>query len=111
MKKGDPKELAETILNRSTCNVMVGAVIRDGVGVISWGWNSSGPDGYGQHAEAHAISRANQDRLRHATIYVASKRKSTGKWVVSKPCPDCQRLVDKWELKVKYIGKDGVWHG
>lgn len=108
-KPSSASSLAVDILARSGCCVQVGAAIEDGVGILSWGWNSMGFDGYGIHAEAHAILRANKRRLRGATIFVASKRKRNGKVVPSKPCPDCQKLIDKWGLHVVWRDSNGVW--
>ena len=95
-------ELASEILARSSCSVQVGAAIADKRGIFSWGWNSSGPDGYGQCAEQHAIVRANKKRLRGALLYVAGIRQRNGKPVPSKPCPECQKLIDKWDLRVMW---------
>lgn len=107
--KRDPKEIAESILFRSTCNVQVGSCISLNSRIISWGWNSSGFSGFGLHSEAHAIKRANKDRLEGATIYVASRRKANDRIVLSKPCEACQKLIDKYELKVKYRDAEGIW--
>jgi deoxycytidylate deaminase len=108
-KEADPRELAMTILTRSICAVMVGAVITDWRGrVISWGWNSVG-SGFGLHAEAHAMSRVNRRRLSCGTIYVAAIRHRTGRPVTAKPCPECQRLIDKYDLDVVYRDGYGAW--
>jgi deoxycytidylate deaminase len=104
------KELAIDILERSRCSVRVGASIQDGSGILSWGWNSEGFDGMGLHAEAHAILRANKKRLHEATIYVASVRGRNGKFVTSKPCVDCQKLIDKWKLRAVWRGSNGEWY-
>ena len=64
IKPADPRQLAVDLLPRSTCLVQVAAVIADKRGIFSWGWNSSGVTGYGEHAEAAAIRRANKRRLR-----------------------------------------------
>jgi deoxycytidylate deaminase len=108
-KPATAKELATDILARSSCSVQVGAVIEDGVGILSWGWNSVGA-GYGMHAEAHAILRANRKRLHGSTIYVASVRQRNAKIVISKPCEDCQRLIDKHNLRVIWRGSKGEWN-
>lgn len=108
-KPKDPKELAEAILSRSVCCVMVGAVIADGWGIHSWGWNGMGSDGYGMHAEAHAISRANPRRLKGSTVYVAALRKRNGKPVGCKPCPGCAKLLKACGLSVRYRDGKGVW--
>lgn len=110
-KPANVRQLASDILGRSRCSVQVGAAIADNGGIISWGWNSEGFDGMGLHAEAHAILRANRKRLRHATIYIASIRRRNGKLVPSKPCEDCQKLVDKWELRVIWQNNNGEWIG
>lgn len=109
-KPASAKELAVDILGRSQCSVQVGAAIEDASGILSWGWNSVGFSGYGLHAEHHAILRANKRRLRGSTIYVASMRKRNGKVVTSKPCEDCQKLIDKWELRVVWRQFDGGWN-
>lgn len=108
LKPRDPRELTEDLLNRSICSVQVAAVLADHGGIFSWGWNSAGL-GLGLHAEVHAIQRANRERLRGATIYVASQRRRNKKVVLSKPCEDCQRLIDKWDLRVFYRLANGEW--
>lgn len=107
-KPASARELAVDILTRSSCSVKVGAAIEDNNGIVSWGWN--GPaGGLGIHAEAHAILRSNRKRLSGATIYVASIRGRNGKIILSKPCEDCQRLIDKWNLRTEYRHNDGNW--
>lgn len=108
-KPTNAKALATDILERSICSVKVGAVIEDSKGILAWGWNSEGFDGYGLHAEAHAIMRANPKRLRGATIYVAGRRNRNDKPVPSKPCPECQKLIDKWQLQVVWQDNDYKW--
>ena len=107
---GDPREIATTLLRRSTCAVQVGAVIEDGWGVFGWGWNSSGRTGYGMHAEDHALARSNKGRLGGATLYVAARRRRNGKVVTARPCPDCQGLIQNWGIgRVWYRDGNGVW--
>lgn len=101
IKPRDPMELAIDLLPRSICSVQVAAVISDDTGIFSWGWNSVG-NGFGEHAEAAAIRRANKKRIRGATIYVASQRARNEKVICSKPCPDCQGKINNWGLKVVY---------
>jgi deoxycytidylate deaminase len=108
-KPASGADLAIDILARSPCSVQVGAAIADKHGIFSWGWNSVGPDGFGLHAEAHAISRANRKRLRGALLFVASVRKRNGKVVTSKPCVECQRLIDKWNLRVMWRENNEDW--
>jgi deoxycytidylate deaminase len=108
-KPTSARELAVDILERSKCLVQVGAAIEDRRGIISWGWNSVGFDGMGLHAEAHAILRANKRRLAGATIYIASMRARNNKTVISKPCSDCKRLIDKWNLHVEWRDANGEW--
>lgn len=102
-------DLAVDILERSQCSVRVGAAIGDKFNIFSWGWNGTGPDGFGQCAEKHAILRANKKRLIGATIYVASKRYRNGKIVCSKPCSSCRKLIDKWGLIVLWRDVNGEW--
>lgn len=103
-----PKELAEAMIKRSTCLVAVGACIAKKGSVHSWGFNNVGFDGMGEHAEAAAIRRSNKKRIVGMTIYVAGQYKQ-GNYVTAKPCSECQRLIDKYNLKVKYRNKNGVW--
>lgn len=110
MKKLIPSELAVDLTKRSICAVQVAAVVWDSYGVFSWGWNSAGPDGMGEHAEAHAIKRANKARLAGSSIAIAGRRKRNGKIVVSLPCTDCANRVSKWGIKWVWIeSKDGLW--
>ena len=108
-KPVDVRKLAVDILDRSTCGVQVGAAIEKSGYILSWGWNSTGFDGFGLHAESHAIMRANKKRLHGATIYVASLRSRNGKMVTSKPCANCQQLIDKWNLRVVWRENTGEW--
>lgn len=113
-KSVDPGQLAIDLLSRSICSVQVAAVIVDRKGsIFAWGWNSCGSDGYGEHAECAAIRRANQRRLKHATIYVAARRRDR-KWdkcVTAKPCLSCQYRLDRWGLSVVFRDGKGVWNG
>lgn len=109
LKPANATELATDILERSKCSIRVGAAIEDGSGILAWGWNSEGFDGYGMCAEAHAIGRANRKRLRGSTIYVAGKRARNGKFVPSRPCVNCQKLINKWQLNVVWRNNNGQW--
>lgn len=90
-----PMRLAFDLLDRSSCAVRVAAVIADKDGIFSWGWNSSGRDGLGEHAEAAAIRRANRKRLKGAILYVVAQRARSKRILLARPCPDCERLVRK----------------
>lgn len=106
-----PKQLAEDILSRSSCSVQVGAVIADAHGILSWGWNHMGRTGFGEHAETHALRRANKARLSQASIYVASRRRKHGKIVTSKPCPNCESRIRAAGIRsVWWQGASGEWH-
>lgn len=106
-----PREIAEAMLSRSVCLVQVGACLEDSHGVFSWGWNSVGASGYGIHAEAHAILRANRGRLKGATIYVASKRIHSRNPNTSRPCLGCQILLQGMGIKaVWWRDKNGDWN-
>lgn len=87
-----PEELNIDLLDRSTHKIyQITAVIFDRHGVIfSWGWNH-----HSQHAEEHAISRANRSRLPGATIQLLGRKKESGNVLLSKPCADCERIILK----------------
>lgn len=109
MRKGaHPTELAETLLERSVCAVQVAAVLADRWGTFAWGWNSSGGTGLGEHAEAHALRRANRSRLESATMFVAAKRKRNGRAVTALPCPFCQRVA-RCVGQIIYRDSEEVW--
>lgn len=103
IKPDDPRQLALDILERSVCHIKVGAAISDKTGILSWGWNSVGFDGFGEHAEASAIRRANKKRLAGSTIYVAGRRQ---KPIFSRPCYDCEQLIKRWGI-TKVVYTDG----
>jgi deoxycytidylate deaminase len=104
IKPDDPRQLAIDILERSICQVKVGACIADQNGIMGWGWNSVG-DGFGEHAEAAAIRRSNRRRQVGATIYVAARRNNI---ITAKPCEDCaRRIYGSWISKVVYRDQDG----
>jgi len=106
-KNQDYFELTKSIALRSICNVKVGAIIYDSLGVFAWGWNNSG-DGYGICAERFAIKRSNKRRLSGARIMVISVRK--GKIICSMPCPKCSAVIGA--LGIKYVTcatADGEW--
>lgn len=107
----DPKDLAIELLDRSQCSVQVAAIITDSEGVISWGWNSMGPTGYGQHAEDHALWRSNPKRLEGSTITVAGRRAKSGNFVLARPCAYCMETlrnvgIDKVVYRTKYSSED-----
>jgi len=109
-KNKDPRELVVQLLKRSGCAVQVASIIEDKWGIFSWGWNHSGRDGLGQHAEAHAFDRANYDRLEGATIYVAARRNRNGRVVTARPCLNCDGLITLYNLgKVIYRDGEGRW--
>ena len=103
-----PRELAIDLLPRSICKVQVAAVLADNHGIFAWGWNSIG-NGSGQHAETHAISRASRERLKGATIYIASQRRWNKKPITSKPCPDCWGHIESaWLKKMVWREAGGI---
>lgn len=110
MRKNSPIEVAEAILRRSTCAVQVGACLSDGFGIYSWGWNSSGPSGMGEHAEAMVMRRVNRKRLilPGSTLWVAARRQRNGCPVIARPCEACQRLI-KGVGQVMWRDGDGIW--
>jgi pyrimidine deaminase RibD-like protein len=111
IKPPDPRTLVVDLIPRSICAVQVAAVIADSWGIVSWGWNHVG-SGFGLHAECHAIQRANKSRLkRGATLYVASVRRKHGRPIMSKPCQDCQTMIDAYNLYVTYRDAHNIWIG
>ena len=107
--KGHPTEIASTLLERSICAVQVAAVLVDNWGIHAWGWNSAGPTGLGEHAEAHCLRRANRKRVKDSILYVAARRKRNNRWVTAKPCPDCQKLIEKYGCAVVWRDDMGMW--
>ena len=109
IKPADPRQLAVDLLPRSTCSVQVSAVIADRHGIFSWGWNGVGT-GYGEHAEAAAIRRANKRRLRGSIIYVVARRQKSGNSIYTRPCDDCMALLRAYRVRmVIYREKDNYW--
>lgn len=104
-----PEEVAESLLNRSSCSVQVAAILVDKWGIFAWGWNSMGPDGRGQHAEDHCLKRANKSRLANAIMYVCARRTRNKKIVTAKPCEQCQPKLKNIGT-VCYRDKDGMWN-
>lgn len=111
--KRHPFLIVTDLLSRSTCAVQVAALLVDPFGPYCYGWNNSGRDGMGQHAEAHCLSRANKARLEGSTLYVAAQRvRRSGRIgvVTARPCLDCQHLLRGVKAVVYRDGK-GEWHG
>lgn len=106
----DPADLAELMMDRSVCSVQVGAVVADSMGIFGWGWNNSGSDGFGQHAEVSVIKRSNRKRLKGAALWVCSQRLKHGKPVFSRPCEKCQGWIESVGIKTVYWrDADGSW--
>ena len=109
-KPSDPKDLVLDLIPRSVCSVQMAAVICDAAGaILGWGWNHSGPDGYGMCAERYALMRCNQSRLWSGTIYVAGKWAEKGTLVHAKPCEKCEAVIRKFEMEVVFRNKKGKW--
>jgi hypothetical protein len=92
------------------------AVLSDTHGVFAWGWNHPGPDGFGTHAEEHALSRANRRRLAGSTITIAglrsgAQRSRSRRFVYSKPCAErCWPLLVLARVKtVEFVTPTGAW--
>ena len=108
----DPRHLAVDLIGRSICSVRVAAVLADRHGIFSWSWNGVG-SGFGEHAEAGAIRRANKRRLMGATIYTAAirQRHRSTVCVTAHPCDACMALLRGYGVRnVMYRNKEG-WHG
>ena len=102
-----PKTICVDLLHRSPCRVQMAAVLVDQQQrVYSWGWNNN----Y-QHAEVHAIKRANPKRVSGSTLYLAGRRAKSGNWVYAFPCSSkCYKFVLRWGVtRLVSLGKDGVW--
>lgn len=106
LKGEDPKYIAVNILERSICAVQVGACIEDKTGILAVGWNSVGK-GFGWHAEAHAVYRANRNRVKGSTIYIAAKRKRNGVNVIARPCDACMPYLVG--MNIWWRDKTGIW--
>jgi tRNA(Arg) A34 adenosine deaminase TadA len=96
------------LLSRSVCAVQVAAVLVDRKGAFGWGWNHSGADGLGEHAECHCIDRSNPHRLARAIMYIAARRKKNHRLVTARPCYQCQRAI--WGVgRIVYRDENGGW--
>lgn len=106
-KKLEPTELAEQVARRSNCKIKVGSIIMDRNGIFSWGWNHAGTDGLGEHAEVHALKRANRKRLAGSVVINFAIRK--GREICSFPCPSCMAKLKKvGVVKVYCRNPEGV---
>lgn len=103
----DPRDICVYLLSRSSCKVQVAAVLADNKGVFAWGVNHAG-SGFGEHAEIHALKRANPRRVPKAAMYIAARRKKSGNPVSARPCAACAPAVRQC-LVVKFRRNDGVW--
>lgn len=87
------------------------AVLSDRNGrIFSWGWANDW-----QHAERHAIARANPRRLEGSVLTVAGERTKSGNVVCSRPCqksgrPSCLEAAKSAGISVvQYRLKTGEW--
>ena len=84
---------AQYYSSRSSCWVQAGAVLqhRDGNMMVG-GWNHAGPDGMGQHAEAHVLSRL--PKFQRGLVVSITVAKFNGKkWLTSPPCSNCRQRI------------------
>lgn len=107
LKSQDPTDIVLGLLDRSICSVQVAAALVDKWGVFAWGWNSPG-NGFGEHAEAATLRRANPKRLSEATLYVAARRARNGRAVTARPCLTCQNLIRRVGRTI-YRDSGGNW--
>ncbi len=106
------RALSMDICVRSTYKIQVGAVLTDKNGkIFAWGWNHPSVDGLTQHAEAHAVSRANHYRLNGARLTVAGRKQKNGNWVLSRPCErKCLPMVQNLGIsEIEFITPSGNW--
>lgn len=108
VKGKDPKEICLSLLKRSNCSVQVAAVLSAPTGIYAWGWNHTGPDGFGEHAEVNCLKRANSKRISKSVMWVASRRRKSGNPVNSRPCGACWPLVKSCAYVV-FRNKKGEW--
>jgi len=109
-KNLDARALAEDLSLRSDCGVQVAAVLSDNYGIFAWGWNSTGPDGMGLHAEKHVLSRANRKRIEGSKLTVFGRRKKSGGVVFARPCEKfCLPLVIKYGIAVVEFSTKSGW--
>ena len=108
LKSQDPTDVCLGLLDRSPCSVQVAACVVDKWGIYGWGWNSVGPTGLGEHAEAATMRRANPRRLSQSTLYIAARRARNGRCVTSRPCLMCQPLIRRVG-RVIYRDSGGKW--
>lgn len=108
----DARELVVDLCGRSSYKIQMGAVLTDKNGrIFAWGWNHPSADGFTEHAEAHAVSRANPSRLRGSRLTVAGKKQKNGNWVLSKPCErKCLLMAMNLGIsEVEFITPSGDW--
>lgn len=108
LKCVSPGELLLKLLDRSTCHVQVAACLADNRSIHAWGWNHSGADGLGLHAERACLMRANPKRVPTSTLYVMARRRKSGSAVPARPCPDCWPSVSQCK-EVWWRDKSGKW--
>ena len=105
-----PRELAVDLLDRSTFKIQHAAVLSDKRGPFAWGWNHPISD-FTEHAEKHAMERANPKRVAGSCLTVAGRKKNNGNWVYSKPCAKkCLPLAAHFGVRwLEFINKQGEW--
>ena len=113
-KNNGARALSIDICARSSYKIQVGAVLTDKNGrIFAWGWNHPSADGFTEHAEAHAVSRANHYRLRGLRLIVAGRKQKNGSWVwvLSKPCErKCLPMALNLGIsEVEFITPSGDW--
>lgn len=109
-----PRELAFDLARKRSPHpdYRMAAVVADRGGrIFAWGWNHPSAGTlqrfHSQHAEIHAISRANHNRLSGATIYVVGLTKA-GRPILARPCDNCMAAIRKYQLaKVIYSTPTG----
>ena len=106
--KCDPREFVVALLSRSQCSVQVAACLADKYGIFAWGINHSGPTGMGEHAEVMCLRRANPARVPASTLYVAARRRKSGRAVIARPCEACARIASKCP-EISYRSQTGTW--
>ena len=96
----DPRELVLALTKRADFKFQVACVIADKQGVFSWGWAHSLVNKYtSMHAEIHALSRANRERVKGAIMYVAATPRGQDRFVLAFPCDNCRLYLNNYQIR------------
>ena len=106
-------DIAETVLERSTCRqVRSGAIIVRNDEIVSTGYNGAPRQSYelcrSVHAEANAIISAARSECMGGTMYLVSRDAVTGELLEHQgPCSVCRRMIINAGLSQMVIRDSG----